>query len=366
MEMQSKMGLLQETLESIRPLNYEMMVEAKDIWDSLTHPVGSLGQLEEMTIRLAGITGEPISSLEKRGIVVMAADNGVYAEDVSSSPQVFSLLLSEAMARGETGVAALAARQKAEVVVVDIGLISDGTYDKRIRNCCIRKGTKNIANEAAMTREEAIQAIEVGISIADELFEKGFDILGTGELGIANTTTSSAVLAAFTSAPIEDCVGLGGGITDAQLIKKRAVVRRAVARLKGETQDVIEVLAQVGGLDICGLVGVFLSAAKNRRPVVIDGLISSVAALAAKRLHPISVDYMFASHLSKEVAAAFVLQELCLKPLVTLDMRLGEGSGCPFTFDILDSALYAMTHMGTYDKTGITEGILVNIRDREV
>ncbi len=357
------MRLLRDTIAEIKPLNQECMVQARAIWDSLTHPIGSLGQLEELTIRLAGITEKPINRLDKRGIIVMVADNGVFAEDVSSSPQEFSFLLAEAMARGETGVSSLAAHQNAEVFVVDVGLISDETYDSRIINKNIRKSTGNLAVEPAMTREEAVQGIEVGIEIADKLFADGYDILGTGELGIANTTTSSAVLAALTGASVEKCVGLGAGITMEQLEKKRSAIERGLKRFDVKKADPIEVLAQVGGLDICGLTGVFLSGAKNRKPVVIDGIISSVAALAAKRICEDAAHYMYSSHLSKEAAAKFVLDELGLKPVVTLDMRLGEGSGCPFTFGILDSAIYAMTHMGTFSKTGVGEGVLVNIRE---
>lgn len=360
------MRLLEETIRSIGEPNKEAMVEAKKIWDSRTHPIGSLGQLEDITIKLAGITGDTKNSINKKGIVVMSADNGIFEENVSSSPQIFTYLLTNAMANGETGVAALAKEQDSEVFVVDIGVIPHGEYIEGVIDKNISHGTKNFAKEPAMSREDAIKAIEVGIELADELFEKGYDILGTGELGIANTTTSSAVLAVLTGAQVKDCVGLGGGIDANQLLNKKRVIEEAIANLNPNKEDPIDILAKVGGLDICGIVGVFLSGAKNKKPVVIDGLISSVAALAANRMNPLCSNYMFASHLSKEIAAKFVLDELGLKPLVTLDMRLGEGSGCPFTFMILNSALFAMENMGTFDSTQIENKKLVNIRDNKI
>lgn len=359
------MNKIEEAVKSIKPLDEKAMEATKDLWDSRTHPIGSLGLLEEMTIRLGGIQRQIPKPLKKRGIVVMCADNGIYEEDVSSSPQNFTYLLSNAMATGQTGVAALAKAVNSEVFVVDIGIIPGGDFDERVIRRPVREGSENFMKKPALTREEVIKGIETGIELADELFEKGYDILGTGELGIANTTTSSAVLTALTGLSVEQTVGLGGGITDVQLQKKKNVIKKALELHKPDPKDPIDVLSKVGGLDLCGLTGVFLSGAKNSIPVVMDGIISTVAALCAVRLSEGVKSYLFPSHLSKDAAAPTVLKELEVKPYVNLEMRLGEGSGCPFTFAILDMGLYALHHMGTFDSTQIQNKLLVNIRDKE-
>ncbi|MDO5714289.1 MAG: nicotinate-nucleotide--dimethylbenzimidazole phosphoribosyltransferase [Tissierellia bacterium] len=359
------MEKINKTIENIEPLNGEAMEKAKSLWDSRTHPIGSLGELEEITIRLSGIQGKVAKSLNKRGIVVMCADNGIYEENISSSPQIFTYLLTNAMASGQTGVSSLAKSVNADVFVVDIGVIPGGEFEPNVLRRNIRKGSGNFLKEKALSREEVIQGIKVGIDLGDKLFQEGYDILGTGELGIANTSTSSAVLTALTGLSPSITVGLGGGITDKQLERKKEVIQEAMNFHHPDPKDPIDVLSKVGGLDICGLVGVFLSGAKNRIPVVIDGLISSVAALCAYKLTSKVQPYLFPSHLSKEAAAGKVLELLGLKPLVTMEMRLGEGSACPFTFAILDMGLYALHHMGTFDSTQIENKILVNIRDKE-
>lgn len=360
------MDQLNDYIQSIIPSNKEYSEKALDHWDHLTHPIGSLGLLEEMTIKLAAIQEKTIPEINKKSIIVMCSDNGIFDEDISSSPQVFTQLLANNMANGLTGVCALADYADSEVEVVDIGMLDTMERDEKL--CChpVNCGTKNFYVEPAMTREEVIEGLKVGIEVAERKIKEGFDTLGTGELGIANTTTASAVFYALTDLSIEECVGLGAGIDDTQFTKKKKVIEESVERydLKSGKRDIIDILAKVGSLDIVGLTGVFLAGAKNKVPVVLDGFISSVAALCAVTLNENVRDYIFASHLSKEVASRKILDLLGLKPLVTLEMRLGEGSGCPFTFLILESGINCMNKMGNFEQTDINASVQVNIRDQ--
>lgn len=349
----------------LHPLDEEAAKKAREIWDSRTHPIGSLGTLEEMTIQLAKITGNPTNDLDKKVVIVMASDNGIYEEDVSSSPQAFTYMLTNAMARGETGVAALCNYQGSDVAVVNIGIIDQGPYEDNVIQKQVSQGTKNFIKEPAIPMEDVYRAIQAGMDVAEDYIQRGYKILGTGELGIANTTTSSAVLAALSQYKVEDCVGLGGGITNQQLVNKVNVIKKAIEKYDLYNQDVFTVLSCVGGLDICGLVGVFLAGAKYGVPVVIDGIISVVAALCADRIAPGAREFFFASHLSMEKAMTGSLDLLGKEALVYLHMRLGEGSGCPFTFTIFDHALYAMKNMGTFDSNAIQNTLLVNIRDMD-
>ncbi len=360
------MEQLNDYILSITPSNKDFSEQALDHWDHLTHPIGSLGLLEEMTIKLAEIQEKKIPTINKKAIIVMCSDNGIFDEDISSSPQVFTQLLANSMANGMTGVCALADYAGAEVEVVDIGMLNTMDRDEKICLKPINRGTKNFYKEPAMTREEVIAGLKVGIEVAERKINEGCDILGTGELGIANTTTASAVFYGLTDLTIEECVGLGAGISDTQFAKKKKVIEESVERygLKSGKRDVIDVLAKVGSLDIVGLTGVFLAGAKNKVPVVLDGFISSVAALCAVMINENVRDYICASHLSKEVASRKILEILGLKPLVTLEMRLGEGSGCPFTFLILESGINCMNKMGNFEETDINASVQVNIRDQ--
>ncbi|MDY3118588.1 MAG: nicotinate-nucleotide--dimethylbenzimidazole phosphoribosyltransferase [Peptoniphilus sp.] len=351
--------MLSKLLESIRPVDKEWMRKAKAHWDTRTHPTGSLGALETMTVRLAGIQRRVIPIIADRAILVFCADNGVVAEDVSSSPPVFTQMLANAMARGETGAATLSAWSGSSLRVVDIGMKKEVARESSIVQACIRPGTGNIALEAAMTREETIKAVETGARIAEEAMKEGANLLGVGELGIGNTTTSAALLSALTGEKAENCVGYGAGITESQRLKKVATVEKAVERAgKG---DVIDKLAQVGGLDLAGIVGVFLACAAKEVAVVVDGFVTGVAALAAITLAPNVRDYIFLSHKSAEKASVLVNRYIGLTPSLDLEMRLGEGSGCPLFFQLMDGALYAMTHMGSVKDNAIDPNLLVNL-----
>lgn len=351
--------MIDELIRRIGPLDKEAMRMAKAHWDNRTHPTGSLGDLEAMTIRLAGIQGRTFPDVDKKAVIVFCADNGVVAEDVSSSPQVFTQMLANAMARGETGVAALSAWAETELVIADIGMKEDMEREPNILKKSIRPGTGNIAVEPAMTRDDALRAMERGANVARDVIERGARMVGTGELGIGNTTTSAALLCALTGESAEDCVGYGAGITEAQLAKKVAVVKRAFSRCgKG---DVIHKIAQVGGLDLAGLVGVFLACAEAKVAAVVDGFVTGAAALAAIELAPFVKDYVFLSHKSAERASALLNRHLGLIPPMDLAMRLGEGSGCPLFFQLMEGALYAMKNMGSMEDNAIDPGLLVNI-----
>ncbi|NLY20309.1 MAG: nicotinate-nucleotide--dimethylbenzimidazole phosphoribosyltransferase [Tissierellia bacterium] len=358
------MKLLKETIESIEPINQEATVEAREFWDSLVHPIGSLGKLEEIGIKLAGIHGHRITSIPKRGIVVMASDNGIVDADVTSSPQELTWILTKAMADKYTGVSQLAIDANAEVIIVDMGMKVD-LKDERVISRRISPCTKNFLIEDAMSYEDAVQSIETGIEIADRLFADGYDILGTGELGMGNTTTSAAVLAALLGLSAEETVGQGSGVSPEQFEKKLNAVKNGIELRKPNLDDPVDVLAKIGGYDIGGLTGVFLSAAKNKKPVVIDGIISAAAAVTAYKLCEHANGYMFGSHVTREKGAAFGLEAMGVDSYVSMEMRLGEGSGCPLAFKLIDSALFAMNHMGTYEQSKVLEGVLFNIRDNE-
>lgn len=352
---------LDKYIQGISETDVDFENSGRAHWDSRTHPVGSLGALEEYSIRLAGIQRRKIPRIRKKSILVMCADNGVVKEDVSSSPPVFTQLLANAMARGETGVCALAKHNGAKFVVIDVGMEKGIEREAGICDASVRAGTGNIATEDAMTREEAVQAIGVGIRYAEAEIEDGADILGTGELGIGNTTTASALLYILSGEAPEACVGYGAGITDAQWQKKVRAVCRAKARLDG-CEDAIDILAKSGGLDIAALAGVFLAGAYHRVPVVCDGLISGVAAYLAIQMAPLAKGYIFPSHRSAELAASVLYRVLDITPPLDLHMRLGEGSGCPLFFSLLESAIACMESMGSFEANQIDPAVLVSLR----
>lgn len=356
------MSLLKDTLEKISPCDKEAKETTREKWDNLVKPIGGLGTLEEMTIKISGMTGNTINKLDKRCVVVMSADNGIVEEGVSAPPQVFTKILAESTASGLTGVATIAKCTDTDVCVVDIGINGEANH-KDIVNKKIQNGTKNFVKEAAMSYEDAIKAIEVGIELGDELYAKGYDILGVGELGIGNTSTSTAILCTIADLDVKDICGKGGGLTKEQYEAKKGTIQRGIDKNKPNKEDIIDVISKVGGFDIAGMCGLYLSAAKNKKPIVIDGLISSVAALCALKLNENVRDYMLPSHLSNEPGARYVMKELGLDPILNLTMRLGEGSGCPLAFQILDTAMYTLENMGTFEQASLNSEVLVDIRE---
>jgi nicotinate-nucleotide--dimethylbenzimidazole phosphoribosyltransferase len=355
------MKLLKETLELITNRNYEAEKNAMKRIDSLAKPIGSLGTLESIAARMAGITGKTNNRISKRNIIVMCADNGVVEEGVSTCPKNFTATLTENVTRNSTGVTVLSEFTGTNVTVVDIGV--DAVFNNpSIINKKIDMGTKNIYKGPAMTYEQAVSAIEAGIEIVDDLCTKGYDIFGTGEMGIGNTTTSAAVLSVLSGLSPDVTTGKGAGLTEEQYENKKRVIKKAIDLNAPDSGDPVDVISKVGGYDIAGMCGCFLGAAKNRKPIVIDGFISSAAALCAVRLNENVRDYLFPSHLSDEPGSVYMMKEIGLEPMLNLHMRLGEGSGCPLAFQIIDSALYVMEKMPTFGEASLSSDAYVDIR----
>ncbi len=348
----------------IAPADNAAMEKARQRQAELAKPPGSLGKLEDYSIRLAGITGKVKNSIEKCRVIVLAADNGVTAEGVSSAPTSVTLSQVINMTRHITGMSSLAYYFGNEVVVADLGIDTDrkipGVLDRKIR-----RSTGNIAKERAMTRQQVLDAIAVGLDLAADAAKDGVNAVGVGEMGIGNTTTSSAVLSALTGATPESVTGRGGGLTDQAFAVKKQVITQALALHHPDREDVVDVLSAVGGLDLAAMTGVFLGCALQRIPAVVDGFISIVAALCACRLNPNVKDYLFLSHASYEIGYRLAAEELGLEPCLLLDMRLGEGSGCPIAFQILKAACAVMNGMGTFAEAAIQDDYLDPIRAQD-
>ncbi|WP_407428759.1 nicotinate-nucleotide--dimethylbenzimidazole phosphoribosyltransferase [Treponema sp.] len=355
---------IQKTLSEISPVNQEPVKEAEKYQSNLAMPPGSMGELLKIGQKLAGITGKLHNSLVKKRIIVLCADNGVVQEGVSSAPQSVTASQAVNMTKHLTGMSCLAAHFNNEIQVVDVGIKCD--YDcPEILNRKIRKGTDSILHGRAMSLEEAEQAVKTGIELADMAAEDKVNVAGVGEMGIGNTTTSTAVLSVLTQTSPEKITGRGGCITDKMLAHKKEVIEKAIKKNKPDSSDVIDVLSCVGGFDLAAMCGVFLGCAKNRIPVVIDGYISVVAALCAFRLNKNVRDYLFASHVSEEKGYKIAIEELSLVPYLNLGMRLGEGSGCPLAFEIMDSSCVIMNDMASFEKARINDSYLEELRTQK-
>ena len=355
------MERFKKAIEGIKPLDKETMAAALKRMDSLAKPIGSLGRLEEIAVRIAGMTGKTASQVEKKCVIVMSSDNGVCEEGVSSCPQVITAIQTVNFIKGITGIGVLARHGGSDLKVIDLGIAVDIEHSGLI-NKKIRKGTWNIARGPAMTREEALSAIEIGIETVMELAASGYSLLGTGEMGIGNTSTSSAVLMALTGCSEEKAVGMGAGLTEEGYANKKRIIKQAIEINKPDKSDPIDVLAKVGGFDIAGLAGCFIGAAYRRIPIVIDGFISAAAALAAVRLNPLVKEYIITSHFSEEPGYKIIMEELGLEPILNLKMRLGEGTGCPLAFNIIEAALVVMRDMATFEEASIVNDFMIDIR----
>lgn len=349
---------LDALVRAVAPLDRSAMTAAEAYHARLAKPPGSLGRLEEISIQLAGITGRVHNALNKKQLLVFAADNGVVAEGVSSAPQSVTKQQTINLMRGKTGAAVLAKHFGCGLTVCDVGVNAD-IYESTVLNRKIAYGTQNICTGSAMTREQTLQAILTGAEIARTV---DADVIGVGEMGIGNTTTSSAVLAVLLGADVEAVTGRGGGITEESFRKKKAVIRTAIEVNRPDRDDVVGVLSKVGGFDLAAMCGAFLGAAAARRPAVIDGLISAAAALCAVRLCPNVRGYLVPSHASFEIGYRLAMEAMDLRPLFDLGMRLGEGSGCPLAFQVLDAACAVINDMATFDEAGINDDYLDEIR----
>ena len=349
---------LDALVRAVAPLDRGAMTAAEEYQARLAKPPGSLGRLEELSIQLAGITGRVHNALNKKQLLVFAADNGVVAEGVSSTPQSVTKQQTINLTRGKTGAAVLAKHFGCGLTVCDVGVNAD-IYESTVLNRKIAYGTQNICTGPAMTREQTLQAILTGAEIARTV---DADVIGVGEMGIGNTTTSSAVLAVLLGADVEAVTGRGGGITEESFRKKKAVIRTVIEVNRPDRDDVVGVLSKVGGFDLAAMCGAFLGAAAARRPAVIDGLISAAAALCAVRLCPNVHGYLVPSHASFEIGYRLAMEAMDLRPLFDLGMRLGEGSGCPLAFQVLDAACAVINDMATFDEAGINDDYLDEIR----
>ncbi|MFP3854448.1 MAG: nicotinate-nucleotide--dimethylbenzimidazole phosphoribosyltransferase [Anaerolineales bacterium] len=339
----------------IQPLDQDAMTAARQRQDQLTKPRGSLGRLEALSIQLAGIYGQEIPSIAKKAVVVMAGDHGVTTEGVSAYPSEVTPQMVMNFLHGGAAINVLSRHQGARVVVVDMGVIGDIAPHEDLISMKVANGTANLAQGPAMSVVQAEQAIQAGRSLLKGLIDQGVNLVGTGEMGIGNTTPSSALTAALTGAPVEEVVGRGTGVDDEGLERKITAVKRGLEVNEPDPESPLEALAKVGGFEIAGLVGLILGGAENRIPVVIDGFITGAAALVAAYMEPASVNYMIASHQSVEIGHRVILEDLGLEPLFKLDLRLGEGTGAALAMNMVEASAKILAEMATFENAGVTD-----------
>jgi len=339
-------------LSRIRPADAAARQRAADRWRNIAKPLGGLGLLEDAILRTAAAQGTEKVCFSPRAVIVMCADNGVVEEGVSQTGQEVTAVVTENMARELTSVCRMARLTNAEVIPVDIGVAREVRGEKILQKNILR-GTANMTKGPAMTREEAIRGIFTGFEIAEEAIARGAKLLATGEMGIGNTTTASAVAAVLLNKPVPKVTGRGAGLSGEGLKRKIAAIETAIRVNRPDANDPIDVLAKVGGLDIAGLAGVFLGGAAHHVPVLIDGAISGAAALIAARLCPDAKDYMLASHTSDEPCGDLILAELGIPPFIKAGMHLGEGTGAVAAMPLLDMALAVYSEMPTFDEIAI-------------
>jgi nicotinate-nucleotide--dimethylbenzimidazole phosphoribosyltransferase len=349
------MNKIKETVNQITTLDYKLMEATQIRLDNLTKPQGSLGRLEGLAKLIVGITGKENPQVKNKVIFTLTADHGVTEEGISAYPKEVTAQMVYNFLSGGAGINVLARHIGARVVVVDAGVCSDLKPHPQLIIKKINYGTKNMASGAAMTRDEAIKSIETGMELLEEEMSKGIDIVGTGDMGIGNTTPSSAITACFTKKPVEDVTGKGTGIDDRALKNKIRVIKQALKVNAPDLKNPIDVLAKVGGFEIGGLTGIILAAASKRVPIVIDGFISGAAALIAYCLEPRVKDFMIASHCSQEIGHRIILDYIGLKPLLDLDLRLGEGTGAALGINIIEAAVKILTQMATFKNAGVSE-----------
>jgi len=339
-------------LGSVWPADGAAARAAKARWDSIAKPLGSLGLLEESIIRIAALTGSEDVHLGKRAVFVYCADNGVVKEGVTQTGPEVTAVVAANLAKGDASVCRMASVARCDVVPVDMGMFTT-VEDERVLRRRIAAGTNNIAEGPAMSRGQALQAIIAGVELVKEYKEKGYGIIATGEMGIGNTTTSSAVASVLLNKPVPEVTGRGAGLSDEGLQRKIRAIERAIETNRPDPADPIDVLMKLGGFDIAAMAGTFLGGAIYRVPIVVDGFISAVSALIAKKICPNSICAIFPSHVSAEPAGMAVLNALGLTPLITAGMRLGEGTGAVALLPLLDMALAVYHGMCTFEETGI-------------
>ena len=349
------MEKMNHILADIKPLNQEVMAEALKRQDDLTKPQGSLGQMESLSIQIAGIKGNPRPRLTHKVIFTLAGDHGVTKEGVSAYPSEVTPQMVYNFLRGGAAINVLARYVGARVVIADLGVASILERHPDLRDRKVAMGTRNMAKGPAMSKEEAIRSIEAGMGLVEEELSKGMDILGTGDMGIGNTTASSAITAALTGAEVAAVTGRGTGVDDRGWEKKVKVIQKALELNRPNPKDAIDVLSKVGGFEIGGIAGVILAGARYRVPIVLDGFISGAAALIAAALSPHVKPYLIASHQSVEGGHKIILDHLGLKPLLNLGLRLGEGTGAALGISLVEASLKILDQMATFSEAGVSE-----------
>ncbi len=349
------MEKMNHTLAEIKPVYKEAMAEARKRQDDLTKPQGSLGQLESLSIQIAGIKGNPRPRITNKVIFTLAGDHGVTKEGVSAYPSEVTPQMVYNFLRGGAAINVLARLIGARVVIADLGVASILERHPDLRDRKVAMGTQNMAKGPAMTREEAVRSIEAGMELVEEELSKGVDILGTGDMGIGNTTASSAITAALTGAEVAAVTGRGTGVDDKGWEKKVKVIQKALELNRPNPKDAIDVLSKVGGFEIGGIAGVILAGARNRIPVVLDGFISGAAALIAASISPQVKAFLIASHQSVEEGHRIILDRLGLKPLLNLGLRLGEGTGAALGISLVEASLKILDEMATFSEAGVSE-----------
>ena len=347
--------MIKDIVAKIERLDEAAMAAAQTRQDSLTKPPGSLGRLEELSIQLAGITGVDIPVIEDKVIITMAGDHGVVAEGVSAFPQEVTPQMVLNFLHGGAAINVLAKHVGARITIVDMGVAAEMDPHPQLVDKKVAHGTANMTVGPAMTREQAEQAIMAGVEVVEAEIEKGLDIVGTGDMGIGNTTPSAAIAAVLTGIEPAKIAGRGTGVDDAGLKRKIDAIKRALAINKPDPNDGLDVLAKVGGFEIAGLAGVILGAASNRKPVMVDGFISTAAAMIAVTIAPAVRPYLISAHRSQEYGHSQMVEWLDLKPLVDLDFRLGEGTGAALGISFAEAACKILAEMATFAEAGVSD-----------
>lgn len=349
------MDTIKATINRIKPVNPDLLLQAQIRLDNKTKPPGSLGRLEEFARRMAAISGIEVPDLSKKVVFTFAGDHGVVEEGVSLYPKEVTPQMVFNFLAGGAAVNVLARHSGAEVRVVDVGVDFDFGNTPGMLHRKVARGTRNFTRGAAMTREEMVAALQVGIELADQCRAEGVGLVGTGEMGIGNTTPSSAIIAVISGLSVRELTHRGTGIGDAALVNKIRVIEEGVALNKPDPQDPLDVLAKVGGLEIAAIAGLVLGCAANSIPVVIDGFISTAGALIASELHPSVRDYIFAAHQSVEIGHRFMLERIGVRPILDLDFRLGEGTGAALAMGLIEAGVKVMKEMATFEQAGVTK-----------
>lgn len=345
--------MINSIISSISPLDAVAMEKCQLRIDNLTKPLNSLSAFEDLARQMAGITGNPRPRSLRKSIILMAADHGVAAEGVSAYPQEVTAQMISNFCSGGAAINAFAGHVAAELVLVDVGVAADLPPFPQLRQEKIANGTNNITKGPAMTRAQAIQAIEVGIKIAQEEIAKGAQVVGLGEMGIANTTPSTAIIACYSGKPLAELTGRGTGLSDEALAKKLQVIETALTVNRPDKDDPLDVLSRIGGLEIAGLAGVILGAAAGRAAVVVDGLITTAAALIAVKMAPQVRDYLVGSHFSIEPAHNVALDIIGIPAHLRLNMRLGEGTGAALGMSLINASLHMLNDMKTFGEAEV-------------